>query len=64
MKMIFAGASNASYMTCGKIYDCEWTYVGIIVKCDDGKYRKFETSDFITIEKHRHDKLSEILPED
>lgn len=75
MKMIFAGASNEPYMTCGKIYDCEWTpkiydpqtyqpYVAIIVKCDDGKYRKFETLDFISIDKHRHDKLSELLPED
>ena len=36
-------------------------YIDLIVKCDDGKYRKFKTFDFISVDEWRNKKISEIL---
>jgi hypothetical protein len=31
------------------------------IKCDDGKYRKFMTEHFLTLEEYRNQKLDKIL---
>jgi hypothetical protein len=72
MKMIYKGLEKPGVLSSNKIYDCEYTpkiydpqsfnvYIGLIVRCDDDKYRKFETSDFISVDEMRDQKISEIL---
>lgn len=72
MKMIYKGENSTDFLTPNKIYDCEYTpkmydpqsfhvYIGLIVRCDDDKYRKFETYDFISVDEMRDQKISKIL---
>lgn len=72
MKMMYKGLEKPGVLSSNKIYECEYTpkvydpqsfnvYIDLIVKCDDGKYRKFKTFDFISVDEWRNKKISEIL---
>ena len=72
MKMIYKGLEKPGVLSSNKIYECEYTpkmydphsfnvYIGLIVKCDDGKYRKCEIYNFISLDELRNKKISEIL---
>ena len=72
MKMIYIGVKEISFLTPNKVYHCEYTpkmydpqtfevVIALIVKCDDGKFRKCEISDFISVDESRNKKISEIL---
>ena len=72
MKMMYKGLEKPGVLSSNKIYECEYTpkmydpqsfnqYRHLIVKCDDDKYRKFETFDFISVDEWRNKKIFEIL---
>jgi len=75
MKMIYIGVKETSFLTPNKVYNCEYTpkiydpktfnvIIGLIVKCDDEKFRRCEISDFISVEESRNKKISEILDQE
>ncbi len=64
---------SSEYLKNGGVYDgelCPITYdpytlqplpKSYIIKCDDGKYRKFEKSYFLPLEEMRNNKLNDLL---
>ena len=64
---------NGNNLTKGKIYDGDFTPTvydpqtlkpsepSYIIKCDDGKYRKFMTEHFLTLEEWRNQQIDKIL---
>ena len=67
------GLTPDTYLTKGKVYEGDLTPTmydpktlqptdpSYIVKCDDGKLRKFEAKHFITLEEWRQTQLDKIL---
>ena len=61
------------YLEIGKIYEGDFTPTiydpqtlrpsepSYIIKCDDGKYRKFMVEHFLTLEEWREQQLNKIL---
>jgi hypothetical protein len=61
------------YLEIGKMYEGDFTPTvydpqtlkpskpSYIIKCDDGKYRKFMTEHFITLEEWREKQIDKIL---
>ena len=64
---------NGNNLTKGKIYDGDFTPTvydpqtlqpskpSYIIKCDDGKYRKFMTEHFLTLEEWRNQQIDKLL---
>ena len=67
------GLTPDTYLTKGKVYEGDLTPTmydpqtlqpakpSYIVKCDDGKFRKFMTEHFLTLEEWRQTQLDKIL---
>ena len=65
--------TQMNYVKIGKMYDGDFTPTvydpqtlkpsepSYIIKCDDGKYRKFMTEHFITLEEWREKQIDKIL---
>ena len=67
------GLTPDTYLTQGKVYEGDLTPTmydpqtlqpakpSYIVKCDDGKFRKFMTEHFLTLEEWREKQINSVL---
>lgn len=67
------GLTPDTYLTKGKVYEGDLTPTmydpqtlqpakpSYIVKCDDGKFRKFMTEHFLTLEEWREKQINSVL---